>query len=48
MAMKYYNATQAFRTTNPTKAYRDDFVAISEQTFDNAPNVKYNEISEKF
>lgn len=44
MAMKYYNATQAFRTTNPTKAYRDDFVAISEQTFDNAPNVKYNEI----
>ena len=44
MAMKYYNATQAFRTTNPTKAYYDDFVAISEQTFDNAPNVKYNEI----
>lgn len=44
MAMKYYNATQAFRTTNPTKAYRDDFIAISEQTFDNAPNVKYNEI----
>ena len=44
MAMKYYSATQAFRTTNPTKAYRDDFVAISEQTFDNAPNVKYNEI----
>ena len=24
MAMKYYNATQAFRTTNPTKAYYDE------------------------
>lgn len=44
MAMKYYNASQAFRTTNPTQAYYDDFVAISDQTFDNAPNVKYNEI----
>ena len=44
MALKYYNATQATRITNPTKAYYDDFVAISNQTFDNAPNVKYNEI----
>lgn len=44
MALKYYNATQSTRVINPTKTYYDDFVAISEQTFDNAPNVKYNEI----
>lgn len=44
MSMKYYKASQSIRNTNPTKAYYDDFVAISNQTFDNAPNVKYNEI----
>lgn len=44
MPMKYYRASQSIRNTNPTKAYYDDFVAISDQTFDNAPNVKYNEI----
>ncbi len=44
MALKYYNATQSTRITNPTQAYYNDFVAISDQTFDNAPNVKYNEI----
>lgn len=44
MALKYYKSSHPTRVTNPTKAYYDDYVAICEQTFDNAPNVIYNEI----
>ena len=44
MALKYYNSSKPTRVYNPTKAYYDDFVAISDQTFDNAPNVVYGEI----
>ena len=44
MALKYYKSSRPTRVVNPTKAYYDDYVAISDQTFDNAPNVVYNEI----
>ena len=44
MALRFYNSFIMARTKNPTKAYYDDFVAMSEQIFDNAPNVIYNEI----
>lgn len=42
--MKYYKSSLSERVTNPTDAYYDDFVAISDFLFDNAPNVVYNEI----
>lgn len=44
MALKYYNSSHKTRVVNPTKSYYDDFVAISDATFGNAPNVIYNEI----
>jgi len=44
MALRYYKSSKPTRVTNPTKSYYDDYVAICEQTFDNAPNVIYNEI----
>lgn len=44
MTLRYYKSSKPARVTNPTKAYYDDYVAICEQTFDNAPNVIYNEI----
>lgn len=44
MTLRYYKSSRPTRVTNPTKSYYDDYVAICEQTFDNAPNVVYNEI----
>lgn len=44
MALKYYNSSRPTRVSNPTQAYYDDFVAISDDIFSNAPNVVYNEI----
>lgn len=44
MALKYYNSSRPTRVSNPTQAYYDDFVAISDDIFSNAPNVIYNEI----
>lgn len=44
MALRYYNSSRPERVTNPTNAYYDDYVAICEQVFDNAPNVIYEEI----
>lgn len=44
MTLRYYKSSKLTRVTNPTKSYYDDYVAICEQTFDNAPNVIYNEI----
>ena len=44
MALKYYNSSQPNRVINPTKAFYNDYAAICEQTFSNAPNVVYNEI----
>lgn len=44
MALRYYKSSRPTRVTNPTQSYYDDYVAICEQTFDNAPNVVYNEI----
>lgn len=44
MALRYYKSSKPTRVTNPTNSYYDDYVAICEQTFDNAPNVVYNEI----
>ena len=44
MALKYYNSSRPTRVSNPTQAYYNDFVAISDDIFSNAPNVIYNEI----
>lgn len=44
MALKYYDASRATRTFKPKDAYYDDFAAIMDLSFDNAPNVAYNEV----
>ena len=44
MPLKYYNASEEIRTKNPTKAYYEDYAAMLDFSFDNAPNVVYDEI----
>ena len=44
MALKYYKSSHPTRVFNPTKSYHDDFLEISNLSFENAPNVIYNEI----
>lgn len=41
MSLKYYSAYNATRTVNPKQSYKEDFTAIQELAFDNAPNVYY-------
>lgn len=43
MSLKYYNAYNATRTSTPAQSYKDDFAAIQDLAFDNAPNVYYGD-----
>lgn len=42
--MKYYEAYNEVRTKVPKQSYKEDYDAILAMTFDNAPNVIYEEI----
>ena len=44
MALKYYKAMGKIRQPNPKASYYADNAAILDLTFDNAPNVVYDEI----
>ncbi len=43
MSLKYYSAYNATRTSTPKQSYKDDFTAIQDLAFDNAPNVFYGD-----
>lgn len=43
MSLKYYSAYNATRVGTPAQSYRDDFTAIQDLAFDNAPNVYYGD-----
>lgn len=43
MSLKYYSAYNVTRTNTPAQSYRDDFTAIQDLAFDNAPNVYYGD-----
>lgn len=44
MSLKYYEARDAIRKSTPTASYKEDYAAILDFSFDNAPNVVYDEI----
>lgn len=44
MSLKYYKAASKIRQPNPKASYYADFAAIMDFSFDNAPNVVYDEI----
>lgn len=44
MALRYYDAASVVRTKNPKESYYNDYEAMSDLLFENAPNVVYNEI----
>ena len=44
MALKYYNASNKIRQPNPKASYYEDYAAILDMGFENAPNVVYDEI----
>lgn len=44
MNLKYYNVANKYRQPNPKASYYADYNAIADFSFDNAPNVIYNEI----
>lgn len=44
MPLKYYDAAKKMRTANPKASYYNDYAAIVDLTFDNAPNIAYNEV----
>ena len=41
--LKYYKATNIIRTKTPKEAYKEDFAAIMDLTFENSSNVFYGE-----
>lgn len=43
-SLKYYNAYNNLRHNKPKDTYKEDLIAIFDETFENAPNVFYNEI----
>lgn len=44
MSLKYYEAANKIRQPNPKASYYADYAAILDFSFDNAPNVVYDEI----
>lgn len=44
MSLKYYDAGKAIRQPNPKGSYYADYAAILDLSFENAPNVVYDEI----
>ena len=42
--LPFYDAYSSIRNSTPKESYYQDFLAIAQQTFDNADNVFYNEI----
>lgn len=44
MGLKYYQALKKMKAQNPKQSYYEDYEAITDLTFDNAPNIAYNEI----
>jgi len=44
MSLKYYDATNSIRQPNPKGSYYADYAAMVDFSFDNAPNVVYDEI----
>ena len=44
MSLKYYDAAQKIRQPNPKASYYADYNAILDFSFDNAPNVVYDEV----
>lgn len=44
MSLKYYEITNSIRKPNPKDSYYEDYAAILDSSFDNAPNVVYDEI----
>lgn len=43
MSLKYYSAYNVTRATTPKQSYKDDFAAIQDLAFENAPNVFYGD-----
>lgn len=44
MSLKYYAAASKMRTKNPKESYYNDYEAMADMLFENAPNVVYEEI----
>ena len=44
MSLKYYDAANSIRQPNPKASYYADYDAIVDFSFENAPNVVFDEI----
>lgn len=47
MSLKYYKAYNSTRTNTPAQSYKEDFSAIQDLAFDNAPNVYYGDAEDR-